>query len=170
MHDGNAVRHPNFVHGHGGDPRNGVRPSVEYQAWIAMRVRCSKPSYKNYARYGGRGISVCDRWQTSFVLFLSDMGMRPSSRHSIDRYPDSDGNYEPGNCRWATPDQQTRNQSRVDGCELGVVLARYMRRRGSRPGDVAHAFGTTTASLARILRRERWGNALDVLGTISTDG
>jgi hypothetical protein len=62
-----------------------------------------------YARYGARGIKVCDRWN-DFALFLADMGLRPSPMHSIDRWPDGNGNYAPGNCRWATPTQQQRNK------------------------------------------------------------
>ena len=72
-----------------------------------MRARCEKPYIGNFHRYGGRGIKVCDRWQ-QFENFLADMGLKPSAKHSIDRV-DVDGNYEPGNCRWATATEQARN-------------------------------------------------------------
>jgi hypothetical protein len=83
--------------------------SAEYQAYNNMKARCYNPSYRNYKNWGGRGIKVCERWINSYEAFLEDMGRRPSSRHSLDRYPDNDGHYEPGNCRWATLEQQKRN-------------------------------------------------------------
>lgn len=83
-----------------------------YRVWMMMRNRCKPdPTTDWYACYAGRGIIVCDRWQSSFPAFLADMGPRPSMAHSIDRI-DNDGNYEPGNCRWATQGEQSRNTSR----------------------------------------------------------
>jgi hypothetical protein len=74
-----------------------------------MRTRCNNPNFTFYARYGAIGIKVCDRWN-SFENFLADMGERPSLDYSIDRHPNKDGNYEPGNCRWATRHQQSLNR------------------------------------------------------------
>ena len=74
-----------------------------------MKQRCYNPKHDTYDLYGGRGITVCDRWIDDFPAFLADMGRRPSWRHSIDRI-DPNGIYEPGNCRWATPAQQTANR------------------------------------------------------------
>lgn len=83
----------------------------EYRAWIAMRVRCDPENKDTRAWYADRGIRVCDRWLTSFQNFLADMGPRPSAKHSLDRFPNNAGNYEPGNVRWATVHEQQRNRS-----------------------------------------------------------
>lgn len=96
-------------HGHS---VGGVR-SPEHSAWHKMLQRCYNPKDRRYQEWGGRGITVCDRWRgpNGFANFLGDMGPRPSLRHSIDRFPDNDGNYEPGNCRWATMKEQCNNKS-----------------------------------------------------------
>lgn len=79
----------------------------EYRIWLGMRDRCRNPRNKKFKAYGGRGINVCARWD-DFSLFLSDMGPRPTKEHSVDRV-DNDKGYEPGNCKWATRDEQANN-------------------------------------------------------------
>lgn len=89
---------------------HGMTESAEYEIWATMIQRCTNPNAINYADYGGRGISVCESWMNSFVEFYAAVGPRPSKQHSIDRYPDPNGNYEPGNVRWATRVEQQRNR------------------------------------------------------------
>lgn len=84
--------------------RTGTRT---FKSWESMKQRCFNPNSKDYANYGGRGVSVCAEWVHDFPKFLSDMGERPEGS-SLDRI-DSDGNYEPSNCRWADPKTQQRN-------------------------------------------------------------
>lgn len=87
--------------------RHGYYKTRTYNSWRAMLARCNDPKHRQYKDYGGRGIVVCPQW-TEFECFLADMGERPPGR-SIDRV-DGDGNYEPGNCRWATRTEQNRNR------------------------------------------------------------
>lgn len=82
----------------------------EYHIWWEMKMRCNNENNKGYKNYGGRGIKVCDRWLDSFENFIEDIGFRPTETHSLDRFPNNDGNYEKTNCRWATVNQQLRNQ------------------------------------------------------------
>lgn len=90
--------------------RHGMIHRSEYGIWYQMIQRCTNPRTLNFERYGGRGITVCERWRV-FVNFFADMGERPSPQHSIDRI-DNNGNYEPGNVRWASTKQQSLNSSR----------------------------------------------------------
>jgi hypothetical protein len=88
---------------------HGRTRSREFKIWQGIVQRCHNPKAEAYRNYGGRGIVVCDRWRASFEAFFEDMGTAPSPRHSLDRHPNNDGNYEPGNVRWANKKQQARN-------------------------------------------------------------
>ena len=92
---------------HGYAKRGNVHPM--FYLWMGMIGRCEDPKRVGYSYYGGRGIRVCDRWRHDFAAFLSDVGVRPSSDHSLDRI-DPNGNYEPSNVRWATRSEQQHNR------------------------------------------------------------
>lgn len=100
LHDTHRLRHGHTA---------GGKLSLTYSSWVSMRTRCLNSNAANYPVYGGRGIRVCDRWMESFEAFLADMGERPSLRHSIERM-NGEGDYETGNCLWATPKEQARNR------------------------------------------------------------
>lgn len=93
---------------------HGKTGSPEYVNWSAMKYRCLCETSQDYHAYGGSGIGISERWlgNDGFENFLADMGPRPTKLHSLDRFPDRCGNYEPGNCRWATPTEQRHNQER----------------------------------------------------------
>jgi hypothetical protein len=104
----------------------------EYQTWVHLIMRCENKKDRAYNRYGGRGIKVCESWRDSFTNFLADMGPRPSTKHSIDRI-NNDGNYEPGNCRWATRAEQNANTSQNRLFTIGnetLCLAHWAARFG----------------------------------------
>jgi len=109
---------------------HGMSGTPEYKSWQSVKQRCLNPISKTYPGYGGRGIQVCQEWQDSFMAFYDHIGPRPSASHSIDRI-DNDGNYEPGNIRWATRSQQVQNSRQVIGS-----VAEMARERGLNPNTV----------------------------------
>jgi len=122
-----------------GDTKGGEQ-STEFTSWRLMLDRCKNPHNNRYRIYGGRGISVCERWVHSFENFLADMGRKPSPNHSIDRYPNNDGNYESGNCRWATREEQARNTHAnvwltVDG--VSMILDDWAKTTGIASETIA---------------------------------
>lgn len=108
-----------------------TRP-LEYRAWSDMLTRVRNPRFKDWKLYGGRGITVCNRW-LAFSNFFADMGEKPTPKHSLDR-KDSDGNYEPGNCRWATAKEQARNwkhrNRRIEFRGENLLLLEWAERIG----------------------------------------
>ena len=110
----------------------------EYYAWRNMRRRCYNPSDDSYGHYGGRGITVCERWANDFDAFVRDMGQAPTGK-SLDRI-DVNGNYAPENCRWATDVEQMRNQRRNVLITLGtetVCIAEWAEKLGVRADTLA---------------------------------
>lgn len=124
---------------------HGLSKTATYRIWRAMIHRCENKNSSYYHRYGGRGVTICKRWRASFENFLADMGSRPSARHSIDRYPNNDGNYEPGNCRWATAREQSRNRSD------NVIVEAFGKRMCAQ--DFAAEVGIGKMTLIRRIRR-----------------
>lgn len=115
---------------------HGATGTPEFRAWDAMRRRCADLTN---ADYGGRGIQVCARWQGSFENFIADMGKRPTADHSLDRYPNNDGNYEPGNCRWATRADQGNNRRSSRTLTINgetKTYAEWERHVGLPPGRI----------------------------------
>lgn len=100
-----------------GDTRS-YKQTTEYRIWACMISRCGNQNDKGWYRYGGRGITVCEEWRRDYSSFLADVGRRPTRAHSLDRI-NNDGNYEPGNVRWATRSQQRRNNSENTILEVG---------------------------------------------------
>jgi hypothetical protein len=110
-----------------------------YQLWVSMRARCNCRSNKGYAAYGARGITVAPIWN-DFWQFASDMGERPSPKHSIDRI-NNKGNYEPKNCRWATPSEQQRNTRRNRRITLNgetLCITEWAKRLNVTPSAISH--------------------------------
>jgi hypothetical protein len=120
---------------------HGMCYTPTYHSWQSMKARCQNKSNRNY---GGKGIVVCERWRNSFVAFLADMGEKPSPRHTIERLR-IDGNYEPGNCEWATYAEQNRNYGRNVLVNLGdaTVVAQ----------DADAAIGLRKGTIARRIKR-----------------
>jgi hypothetical protein len=138
---------------------HGKTNTFEFNVWVAMRKRCNYIKHPKYYLYGGRGISVCNRWQNSFVNFLEDMGKCPYEKGSIDRISNS-GNYEPNNCRWLPKNKQSTNRRCVrliNGMSLTAyaekndVPASTLRLRIQQGWDIDKLL---------TIRRERNKNAL----------
>lgn len=129
--------------------RGRASTSGAYKSWCSMIARCYNPKQDNYSRYGGRGITVCPQWREDFSNFLADMGERPSGL-SLDRI-DSNGNYEPSNCRWATWSQQRRNQ---------IIIPKTICKRG-HPQIPSNLYinpkdGSRSCNICKGIAREEW--------------
>lgn len=147
-------------HGHWYTGVDGKRRcSREYRIWSLMKDRCFNQRSHAYGDYGGRGITVCERWRTSFLSFLADLGPSPSPEHSIDRI-DNNGNYEPRNVRWATPAQQGANKRPYRrGWKLTRAQGVEIRRRalaGEMNVRLAVEFGVTKEYVSQIKNNRIW--------------
>jgi hypothetical protein len=108
-----------------------------YKRWTSMMIRAVWGDPKDYPNHIGRGITVCDRWKTSYTAFLEDMGECPSDIHQLDRFPNNDGNYEPGNCRWALPSEQLQTRRKKYRCKIcGEFGHNSTKHTGSKKTEI----------------------------------
>lgn len=137
--------------------RHGLSSRPEYRIWVGMWQRCRNPKHREYDLYGGRGITVCDRWR-DFRLFWHDLGPRPSAKHSLHRR-DSDGPYAPDNVHWATAREQSRQTRRNRYVTFGgdtLTVTDWAYRQGLNPGTVfgrIHRHGWTPEEALELVER-----------------
>jgi hypothetical protein len=127
-----------------------------YKSWSQMFQRCHNPNNPGYRLYGAKGVKVCERWH-KFENFLADMGERPIDK-TIDRFPNKAGDYELGNCRWATKEEQGQNTSQT---KLTPKLVQEIRQRiakGETNRHLARVYGINRATVSKINRRKTWDN------------
>ena len=149
-HHSNHVRGPAHV-----NYKHGRRNTALYRLWLCIRSRCSDPKRSDYKYYGGRGIRVCPRWD-DFTQFEADVGPHPGKKLTFDR-KDTNGDYEPGNVRWATRQLQAQNRNY---CTLDKAMADAIRReyvRGiTRQVDLASKYNITQAHVSSIILWKVW--------------
>lgn len=122
-----------------------------------MKMRCLNVKHPTYPLYGARGISICPQWFHSFTAFLTDVGVRPSLAYSLERI-DNDGNYEPGNVRWATDEEQGQNRRTnvIKAEDVPFILHWYSK--GYTQRAIAEAFNGKREMVSKIIRGTRWKN------------
>lgn len=125
--------------------KHGMANTPEYKAWVEMKQRCHNKNQRVFAHYGGRGITICDSWSNSFESFFSDMGKRPTCKHSIDRI-NVNGNYEPDNCRWATTTEQAANRRSTTKYMFNNELMAL--------SHIANILGVPQTTMCRLVRKK----------------
>lgn len=136
--------------------KHNLSRSTEYCSWRSMKCRCYVETNPGYKDYGGRGIEVSDKWLNSFEEFYEDMGSKPSKDHSLDRI-NVDGNYEPGNCRWATSKEQARNKrTNVLNKELAEEIRRLNTEENLKSRGIAKKLSLKLGTVSSVLNNENW--------------
>jgi len=145
-----------------GKLKHGMCGTTEHRIWTSMKTRCLNPNSKSYSDYGGRGITVCDKW-LDFVGFFEDMGYRPSSEHTLDR-TDNDEGYCKGNCKWSTYEEQGRNKrdyanntSGVKGVKWHSRDKKWYVRLGAKHIGYSHYF-EEACKMRLDAENKYWGN------------
>lgn len=133
---------------------HGLTHTTEHAIWRQMKQRCYNPRKSDYHLYGARGVRICDRWLNSFENFYADMGPRPSMGHSVDRIDGSKG-YEPGNCRWATRTEQSRNRRGVYTEEQDKIICDAIAR-GCNFVEIGKLVGKSHSSVSMHCYRRGW--------------
>lgn len=148
------------IHGH----KTGGRPTRTYSTWQGMLTRCLNVNHCHYGDYGGRGITVCDRWQgkRGFENFLEDMGERPEGM-TLDRYPNKDGNYTPENCRWANWTEQANNRRPRRGGYVSKIQI-WDDGKFVSVKQFAHNHGLTASKVYKMHSKTRMMCAVDDIG------
>lgn len=139
---------------HGCSPKKGER-TPEYKAWLGMRRRCgAREGSKDFPIYAGRGISICERWN-DFKAFFSDVGPKPNPEYSLDRIC-NDGNYEPGNVRWASKEQQARNKRTNRFTQALVDSMRSLHKSGASPSEICALGNCSYRTMRNIVTYKIW--------------
>ena len=128
-----------------------------YSIWNSMKYRCFNKNSKPYHRYGGRGITVCDKWKNSFIAFYEDMGPKPFPKAEIDRI-DNNGDYEPGNCRWVTPAVNVRNSSKAKLTRNDVDKIKLEYSKDLTIKELSRRYHISNSVIWRIVKNKSWVN------------
>ncbi len=139
---------------------HGLNKSSEYRTWADMLQRCTNLKDTGYHRYGGRGITVCDRWKNSFTFFYEDMGPKPFPKAQIDRKKNNKGYYK-SNCRWVTRVQNAQNTRRNSFTKEIVKQVRHMyEKEGFTAGQLQRIFNVPSSTLSYVLHYKTWRNVI----------
>ena len=146
-----------------GDPQktllkyHGLWKSPEWRTWHSIKTRINCPKQRDKERYGDRGIKICERWEHSFQAFYSDMGPKPGKRYQIDRI-DNDGDYEPGNCRWATCEENSQNKTNTKLSPEKVKAIRGKSAHRENVNELAARYNVSQETIRDVAVHKTWRN------------